>query len=187
MEVMTTNNKRLKRIWYAMVRRCHGEKIPQRVALYYRDKGITVCDEWRNDFSEFEKWAIENGYNDEMTIDRVDSDKNYCPENCQWITKSENSKKASEYWRNNKNNHRSEVGHFMVIERVQKKSCGYKFTMYKVIQTGLYKSEARSIAKMLNSENPPYDQRFSARVTKDCKVGDVVFWEQTGQYLKQSK
>jgi hypothetical protein len=60
----------------------------------YGAKGIVVCDEWR-DYLTFKKWALAHGYSDGLTIDRIDSGKNYMPENCQWLTLSENSRKGA--------------------------------------------------------------------------------------------
>ena len=53
---------------------------------WYGGKGITVCDEWRNDFLNFRDWALENGYSKELTLDRIDGGRDYCPENCRWTT-----------------------------------------------------------------------------------------------------
>lgn len=63
----------------------------------YGGKGIRVCDEWlgENGFSNFYEWSKKNGFKEGLSIDRIDPNKNYCPDNCQWITRSENTIKAN--------------------------------------------------------------------------------------------
>jgi hypothetical protein len=85
-------NQRVHKIFNKMMARCY--QIGNKNYKWYGAKGIGICEEWRNNPALFEKWAIENGYNDNLTIDRVDSNKDYCPENCQWIPLEENSRKA---------------------------------------------------------------------------------------------
>jgi len=83
---------RLYKTWFGMKRRCYNTKLKQ-----YKDwggRGITVCEEWLNDYMVFKKWAVEHGYAPNLTIDRIDNDGNYEPSNCQWLTKSEHGKKS---------------------------------------------------------------------------------------------
>lgn len=80
--------------WIGIRHRCKNTKTTGH-KKYYAEKGIKVCKEWEESFENFKNWALSNNYKDGLTIDRIDPDKNYCPENCEWVTKSENSKRAA--------------------------------------------------------------------------------------------
>ena len=77
-------NNRLYSIWCGMKARCY---IKSQISYKnYGARGIRVCDEWRYDYPKFEEWALTNGYNDVLTIDRLDANKDYSPDNCKWET-----------------------------------------------------------------------------------------------------
>ena len=89
-------NERLLRIWRAMLHRCYKETDEH--YDYYGGRGIKVCDDW-HDFETFQKWALANGYADNLTIDRLDGNKDYCPENCSWATMTvQNNHKSDTKW-----------------------------------------------------------------------------------------
>lgn len=81
---------RLYSIWCDMKKRCYSKK--SRAYKWYGAKGVIVCSEWKNRFLSFREWALNNGYSDDLTIDRKDSDGNYEPGNCRWIPLSEQNK-----------------------------------------------------------------------------------------------
>lgn len=74
---------RLYSVWHNMKQRCYGES--------YKDypnwggRGIRVCDEWKDDYKQFREWALSNGYELGLSLDRIDVDGNYEPGNCRWV------------------------------------------------------------------------------------------------------
>ena len=80
---------RLYRIWHGMLDRCNNHN--RHEYMYYGGRGITVCDEWM-EFEPFYKWAMSHGYAYDLTIDRINNDGNYEPNNCRWVTMKEQAK-----------------------------------------------------------------------------------------------
>lgn len=79
---------RLHNEWRAMKARCYTESCSN--YEYYGARGIKVCEEWREDYLKFKEWALRNGYDENLTLDRIDVAKEYSPENCRWITHQQN-------------------------------------------------------------------------------------------------
>lgn len=81
------SDSRLFHIWSSMKARClrpSCHAYPE-----YGGRGIHICDEWINDFEHFYKWAITHGYAEDLTIDRINNDGDYTPDNCRWATYKE--------------------------------------------------------------------------------------------------
>ena len=78
---------RLYGIWNHMKTRCYVKSY--HAFRHYGGRGITVCDEWANDFQAFYDWAMSHGYRDDLSIDRIDVNGNYEPSNCRWATQKE--------------------------------------------------------------------------------------------------
>ncbi len=77
-------------VWAGMKRRCYNPATKDYER--YGGRGITVCAEWKQDFKAFHKWAINNGYQEGLTLERKDVNDNYRPENCCWIPKADQSR-----------------------------------------------------------------------------------------------
>lgn len=86
-------NGRLRHILSGMMDRCFNKK--DKAYRWYGAKGIKVCDDWVNNPISFEEWSISNGYDDSLTIDRINENGDYCPENCRWVTNKDNAKYKS--------------------------------------------------------------------------------------------
>lgn len=78
----------LYKVWWSMKTRCYKPSYDKSYKNY-GGRGIEICDEWL-DFMAFYEWSTNNGYEESLTIDRIDEDGDYSPDNCQWITLSEN-------------------------------------------------------------------------------------------------
>lgn len=84
------SKSRIYKIWRGILDRCLYESHAN--YLLYGGRGISICDEWRNSFIAFSSWAKANGYKSDKSIDRINPDGNYCPENCRWATNKQQAR-----------------------------------------------------------------------------------------------
>lgn len=113
------SNTKLYSIWSGMKRRCYNKN--ERAYKHYGGRGITICDEWKNDFMSFYDWAMNNGYSEGLTIDRIDNNKGYSPENCRWATVKEQNRN---YRRNIKVEYKGETK--TLVELAEEYNIDYK-------------------------------------------------------------
>lgn len=121
------HNERLYSIWINIKTRCYNPKCQYR--KYYLDKGITICDEWKDNYKAFKEWSLNNGYSDDLTIDRIDGNKGYTPENCRWAD-------YTIQCRNRSNTISIKIGDTV---KTLKEWCGIIGKKYKTMTTYLYK------------------------------------------------
>lgn len=84
--------------WNTILWRCNPKN--KRHHVWYSDNGIKMCDEWMS-YIAFKAWALNNGFEEHLTIDRIDSTKDYCPSNCRWLTQADNVRniQTSKSWK----------------------------------------------------------------------------------------
>lgn len=173
------SNTRLYKVWSGMKTRCNNPN-----KANYGAKGIKVCDEWANDFEAFYNWSIANGYEDyyipkkadTLTIDRIDSNGNYEPSNCQWVTFSENSKKIDYSHRANTTVYECE-GRSLSIPKWAKELGIKEITIRRRLERGWSIEEALEMApnpkrkiklteedvKAIRASHVPYSKTHGAR------------------------
>lgn len=89
------SGSKLYYVWAEMIQRCTNPK--HRRYEDWGGRGITICQEWQNDYSAFKEWALSNGYEEGLSIDRINNNKGYSPDNCRWATVKEQNLNKRKY------------------------------------------------------------------------------------------
>ena len=92
-DVQNQSRDRLYGIWIKMKHRCYNTKAGK--YKNYGGRGITMCEEWLKDYNTFRDWALAHGYEETLTIDRINVNGNYEPDNCRWIPLNEQGKNTT--------------------------------------------------------------------------------------------
>lgn len=130
---------RLYNIWGEIVQRCTNAKCKQ--YKNYGGRGIKMCDEWRWNFESFYEWSINNGYHNDLTIDRINNDGNYEPDNCRWTTIIVQAN-------NKRNNHYVEYkGRRYTVKELDRLLCGGAGFIARRLYKGWTMEEALTIPK----------------------------------------
>ena len=89
----TKEERVLYAVWCSMKSRCYNPN--NRCYKDYGGRGISICKEWKSDYMAFYNWSIKNGYKPGLSIDRINTNGNYCPENCRWATMAQQNRNYS--------------------------------------------------------------------------------------------
>lgn len=119
---------RIYNIWQGLRYRCYNPKSSN--YYLYGGKGISVCEEWDNSFISFYEWSKNKGYQEHLTIDRIDSNKDYCPENCRWATYKQQLNNTS------RNHYLTYEGETLTIAQWAKKINIHRSTLRQRIKRG---------------------------------------------------
>lgn len=138
------SEERLYSIRRGMLKRCY---LPTATSYdRYGGRGISICSEWRDSYESFKKWSIANGYQEDLTIDRIDNNGNYNPSNCRWATRETQAQNTS----------RSFSNIFSIDEFSEIAECYIK-TDHSVAtfssELGISKSNFQKLMKYLNIKN----------------------------------
>lgn len=129
---------RLYYIWRGMKARCFCKTNKEYPT--WGGRGIIVCDEWKDDYAAFRDWSMENGYSDDLTIDRIDVNGDYCPENCRWVdwkTQAANRRDTMHFVVNGEDKTLSQLSDEYGIKytTLYQRVCKYRWPLEKALNT----------------------------------------------------
>jgi hypothetical protein len=167
---------RLYNIWCGIKKRCYNPKEP--CYSYYGGRGITVCNEWLHDFDAFQHWSLENGYSDLLTIDRIDTNGNYSPNNCRWITHAEQQRNRSNNVRVEHNGESKTIAEWSRILGISDKA------LYKRYNSAIKHKGFCDYEDLKNSASYPriYTDRYRNRKPRPSRI--VEQYSLNGEFIR---
>lgn len=176
--VLGMSQERLYAVYNGMIQRCYNHRHP-----HYNDwggRGIKVCDEWKYNYQAFRKWALYSGYDDKkdrkyQSLDRIDNDGNYCPENCRWATAKEQN--------NNQRPRKSGTGYKYnwTFEGVTKSAEDWCKIFNVSVQMIMYRINTKNMSPFEALITPVSRNKKANEITKE----QVIELQQRGMTQKQ--
>lgn len=157
---MRRKGTRLYSIWKNIKTRCYNQNACN--YCYYGGRGIVVCDEWKRDFSAFYDWAMKHGYNDSLSIDRINNDGMYSPDNCRWV--------SNDVQQANKRNN-----HYVTINGITKSLTEW---------SRIYHIDSRAVNRRVNASHWDPVKALTTPV-KQIKKNELFFYDGKYATLKQ--
>lgn len=130
---VTRHDERLYGVWHGIKDRCNNQNSPQ--YKWYGGRGIKVCEEWNNDYLAFREWAYSHGYDDsaikyQCTIDRLDTNGNYSPDNCAWRTQKQQCNNTRSNHKITYNGETHTIQEWSEITRIRKDTLRRRIVIY---------------------------------------------------------
>ena len=152
-EMHTTHGlsqSRIYKVYSGMKKRCYDKN--HKIYNRYGGRGITICDEWLNDFMAFYNWSMANGYQDNLTIDRIDNNKGYSPDNCRWVTMLEQAQNTSKNVNITYKGKTQTISAWSRETGIPQNTISRRFRVFNNLDIVFYKGDLKKCKKMLHNQ-----------------------------------
>ena len=152
-EMHTTHGlsqSRIYKVYSGMKKRCYDKN--HKLYNRYGGRGITICDQWLNDFMAFYNWSMANGYQDDLTIDRIDNDKGYSPDNCRWVTMLEQAQNTSKNVNITYKGKTQTISAWSRETGIPQNTISRRFRVFNNLDIVFYKGDLKKCKKMLHNQ-----------------------------------